>query len=413
MTTRRRAADRVRHALSLRAAVIGLLTGCEPSVDEREAMLRAPEDAWRILLTCECCALPLAARLRQHALLSALPTATQRRIAAAELAELQRVLAARSTLEALDHACASLGISLIVLKGGAIAAERRKQPLDLGDVDALVEERDAAALWARLDALGWRRSSGGPMREVPIRVDANHFEALVPPCEGLPLELHTGLDYQPHSDDDPSPRTRPLEGYQTLRRLVGDGAFVTTLRHSVVKHPHRRGHLRDLAMLAEALGECGGEIEGIERQLESDPMAPELMAMCAQARGMSAGQRTVDDPDTRRFVAWKYAAFAQPAGILGRLPGWAGLNYLPLERKPTRRSELARQFRYAVGPVPHTSPFAALGQRSADATRESTPVVGARSLSRVLRVAYRLTLLTTLVLASRDIRRRIEAMSRS
>jgi hypothetical protein len=36
-----------------------------------------------------------------------------------------------------------------------------------------------------------------------------------------------------------------------------------------------------------------------------------------------------------------------------------------------------------------------------------------RSVSRVLRVAYRLTLLTALVLASRDIRRRIEAMSRS
>lgn len=413
MKTRRRAAERVRHALSLRAAVIGLLAGSEPSVDEREAMLRAPEDAWRILLTCECCALPLAARLRQHALLSALPAATQRRIGAAELAELQRVIAARSTLEALDHACASLGIALIVLKGGAIAAERRKQPLDLGDVDALVEERDAAALWARLDALGWQRRSGGPMREAPLRVDANHFEALVPPCEGLPLELHTGLDYQPRADGIPSPRTRPLEGHQALHRLVGERAFVTTLRHSVVKHPHRRGHLRDLAMLAEALGECGGEADGIERQLESDPMAPELVAMCAQARAMAAGVRIVDDPDTRRFVTWKYAAFAHPAGILGRLPGWAGLNYLPLERTPTRRSEIARQLRYAVGPVPDTSPFASLGHRSADATGEVAPVVGVRSVSRVLRVAYRLTLLTALVLASRDIRRRIEAMSRS
>jgi len=133
--------------------------------------------------------------------------------------------------------------------------------------------------------------------------------------------------------------------------------------------------------------------------------------MCVQARAMAGGERIVDDPDTRRFVAWKYAAFAQPAGILGRLPGWAGLNYLPLERKRTRRAEIARQLRYAVGPVPHTSPFAALGQRSADATAEAAPVVGLRSVSRVLRVAYRLTLLTALVLASRDIRRRIEAMS--
>lgn len=411
--TRRRAAERVRHALSLRAAVIGLLADCAPSAEEREAVLRAPDDAWRILLTCECCALPLATRLRQHALLPALPAATQRRIAAAELAELQRVLAARSTLEALDHACATLGIAAIVLKGGAIAAERRKQPLDLGDVDALVEERDAAALWTRLDALGWRRRSGERMRAVPVRVDANHLEALVPPCEGLPLELHTRLDYQPRSDGDLPPQTRPLADHRALRRLIGDGAFVTVLRHSVVKHPHRRGHLRDLAMLAEALGECGGETDQIEPGLHPDPMAPELIAMCDQAHAMAAGRRIVDDPDTRRFVAWKYAAFAHPAGMLGRLPGWSGLNYLPLERAPTRRSEIARQLRYAVGPVPHTSPFAALGQRSVDATNEATPVVGARSLSRVLRVLYRLTLLALLLLASRDIRRRFESMSRS
>jgi hypothetical protein len=244
-------------------------------------------------------------------------------------------------------------------------------------------------------------------------VDANHLEALVPPCEGLPLELHTRLDYEPRSAGDPLRQTRPLEGYHALRRLVGDGALVTALRHSVVKHPHRRGHLRDLAVLAEALGERSGEIDPIERGLDPDPMAPELIAMCVQARAMAEGRRIVDDPDTRRFVAWKYAAFTQPAGILGHLPGWSGLNYLPLERAPTRRSELARQLRYAVGPVPHTSPFAELGQRSVDATNAQAPVVGARSLSRVLRVLYRVTLLALLVLASRDIRRRIESMSRS
>jgi hypothetical protein len=413
MTRRGAAVERVRRALALRAAMPGLLAGCEPSVEERDAIQRAPEDAWRVLLACECCALPIAARLRQCALLSSLSAAAQRRIAAAELSELQRVLAARSTLEALDRACATLGIVPVVLKGAAIAAERSRPPIDLGDVDALVEERDVARLWTQLDALGWRRASGGRMQATPVRADANHFEALVPPGEGLPLELHTRLDYQGAPEAEHPPRIRLLEGRQVLHRLVGPDAVVTALRHSVVKHPHRRGHLRDHVMLAQALAECDGQSDRIERAFDGDPMAPELIAMCAQARAVAASQRIVDDPHTLRFVAWKYAAFAQPAGLLGRLPGWSGLNYLPLEREPIRRAEAARQLRYAVGPVPSTSPFAALGQRSVDARQEPVQPASVRRLSRTLRVLYRLALLALLALTSRSIRRRISAMSHS
>ena len=108
-------------------------------------------------------------------------------------------------------------------------------------------------------------------------------------------------------------------------------------------------------------------------------------------------------------MSWKYSAFVEPTGGLGRLPGWSGLNYLPLERTPIRRSELARQLRYAVGPVPPTSPFAALG-RSADATNDAEQAPGARGLSRILRVTYRLGLLGLLLLTSGTIRRRFDAM---
>jgi hypothetical protein len=166
-------------------------------------------------------------------------------------------------------------------------------------------------------------------------------------------------------------------------------------------------------MLAQALAECDGQSDRIERAFDGDPMAPELIAMCAQARAVAASQRIVDDPHTLRFVAWKYAAFAQPAGLLGRLPGWSGLNYLPLEREPIRRAEAARQLRYAVGPVPSTSPFAALGQRPVDARQEPVQPASARRLSRTLRVLYRLALLALLALTSRSIRRRISAMSHS
>ena len=50
--------------------------------------------------------------------------------------------------------------------------------------------------------------------------------------------------------------TRALTGYQALRRPIGAAAVVLLLEHSVVQHPHRRGHLRDLALLTDALREC-------------------------------------------------------------------------------------------------------------------------------------------------------------
>ena len=406
-------AARVRHALALRTAVLGLFADGDPTVDERDAMQHAPEDAWHILLTCECCALPLAARLHAHRLFDTLPATTQRRISAAALAELQRVLAARSTLGALDLACATLDITPIVLKGGAIAGQHRNPPLDLGDVDALVGERDAARLWAHLRTLGWRRRSGDPMPPTPTHVDANHVEGLLPAAEGLPLELHTRLDYHPRPTEDVLSQTRPLEGHRMLRRLVGADAFVAALRHSVVKHPHRRGHLRDLVLLASALSECGEGFGRIDELLAADPMAPELMAMCAQARAMAEGRPIVDDPPTRRYVTWKYVTFVQPVGLLGRLPGWAGLNYLPLEREETRRAELGRQLRYALGPVPATSPFATFGQRGVDPTDDAGTARVRRGASRAMRALYRIGLLTLLVLTSRSTRRRIDFMSRS
>jgi hypothetical protein len=71
-----------------------------------------------------------------------------------------------------------------------------------------------------------------------------------------------------------------------------------------VKHPHRRGHLGDLVLLADALS-----------------VADDASASAAFD------------------VAWKYALFARGGGGVGPfLPGWSAHGYLALERVPLRRS---------------------------------------------------------------------------
>lgn len=403
-------ARRVSDALTLRKAALTLL-GSRPLSDEDcRIVTGASPDAWRILLTCECCALPLAARIRARGLLDTLSADVRDRIAAAELVEMQRVLAARALLDSLDNLGTDLGIAPIVLKGGALAAERDAAPLDLGDVDVLVDESVAGAVWNGFASLGWRLKTGGRMPRAAPRVDPNHFVPIVSPSTDFVLELHTRAEYGSGDERSTGHRSRPLRGRLSLRRLVGAAGFVTVLEHCVIKHPPRRGHLRDLVLLADSLAEANGEHEVIEGALVGQPMAPELRAMYAQVCALARGERVLDDDATTAFVSWKYAMFVHTRGLFGPfVPGWSGLSYLPLERHDIRRSALVWQLAYALGPVPASSPFASL---SGKGPGDRVPRLGGvRAVgARAARAVYRLGLLTTLVLTSSYIRRRVRAM---
>ena len=413
----RRSAEsqRVADALTLRRVVVSILGSRRVSEEDRRIVQQASPDAWRIVLTCECCATPLAARLRAGTTGANLPPPILAQIAAAERVEIQRVLAARAILDSLDDAGVDLGINLVILKGGALAAERDVTPLDLADVDALVDDDAAILLWNRLAGLGWRLKTGGPMPTPAPRVDPNHLVPIVPPSEGLSLELHTRAEYGSPTCESSGRPTRPLRGRRSLHRLDGVAGFVTVLEHCVIKHPPRRGHLRDLVLLADALAEAQGEHEAIEAALNRGPMAPELMAMYTQARALARGERVMDDEATKAFVSWKYAQFVRARGVIGPfLPGWSGLSYLPLERREVWKGALDWQLRYALGPVPANSPFAALAARAGGKDGPRARLNGVRlACARVARALYRLGMLATLVLTSRYIRRRIRQMSPS
>jgi hypothetical protein len=121
-----------------------------------------------------------------------------------------------------------------------------------------------------------------------------------------------------------------------------------------------------------------------------------------------------DDAATTAFVSWKYAQQLRLRGVVGPfLPGWPGLSYLPLERRDVERSALAWHLRYALGPVPESSPFATLaGTAGVDRQTVSLLRIGRSLAARTARVIYRLGLLATLVVTSGYIRRRIRNLSR-
>jgi len=411
MARRSAAVERVRHALSLRSAVLGVLAAREERVETWEALQRAPEDAWRILLTCDCCALPLAARLRSGGALAQLPAAIQALIAQRETAELQRVLAARRLLDELDRVSAELSIPFVVLKGGALAAESERAPLDLGDVDVLIPSDAAVDVWRALSDRSWRLKSGEAMPASPERSDVNHLPALVSPSGGFAVELHTSLDYGSRA---PAPRTlptRPLKDRRSLQRLIGPDGVVTALRHSVIKHPHRRGHLRDLLLLQDTLGEDAVKVEDVAREIASDRYAPELHDMLRQADALARGEEPNDTDATARFVAWKYATQINRRGLLGALiPGWTGVSYIPLERPEVRRPALAAQLRYAFGAVPPDSPFRATARDSGRGGLSSVAAASGSAVRRVLRTLYRTSLIVLLATLGSRIRHRIDEM---
>jgi hypothetical protein len=402
----------VKETLALRRALLPLFSRDGIDGAQLDAAAQRSLRSWDLFLTCDCCAIPLAARLRAGALLQRLPTDVQALIAQRETAELQRVLAARQSLKQVDRMSTELGIPFVVLKGGALVAEADRAPLDLGDVDVLISPDVALDVWRALLDGGWRLKSGGPMPAHPAQSDANHLPGLVSPTGGLAVELHTSMEYGAGAATVNAPPTRALKDFRSLFRLTGSFGVVTTLRHSVIKHPHRRGHLRDLLLLQDTLRESAENVGEIEREIESDRYARELQDMLQQAHALAAGEGVRDSGATARFVAWKYATCVHEQGVLGPLvPGWSGLNYLPLERPAVRRFAFRTQLRYAFAPVPVDSPFRpSAGRRS---TRDPLArLAGAAEGmgARALRALYRTTLLVLLATVGWRIRHRIDEM---
>ncbi|MDB4915164.1 MAG: hypothetical protein JWM95_2808 [Gemmatimonadetes bacterium] len=341
------AADRlVRETLRLRSAVLPVLARVELSPDEYHRLVTAPVRAWRLLLAAECCALPLGAQLRQAGLDEVLARDVRDTISGAELGETQRVLAARATLQVIDGIAHVTGIRLLILKGGARIASTHGGSFDVGDVDVLVPQPDATRFLNALTERGWVTDGD---------IDVDKGVKLEPRDGALKIDLHRSLHYAEELGDAVLASRRPLAGFRMLDRATGATTFISTLRHSVVEHRHRRGHLRDLMLLAAELGDGGDALLAEVRAMIGDTgYAPELREMLDQAQAIHAGAPVRDSAHLRTFVVNKYEYAMERTSMFVTLPGWT---IVALERPALRGAAYLELMRPGFAPLPHDSVF--------------------------------------------------------
>jgi len=302
------------------------------------ALRSIPPDAWTLFLAADCSALWLGRLLRERDLLRRLPPATRDVFLTAESVEMQRVLTARSMLRMLDDAARESGVRAVILKGGVAAVEPEWLPVDLGDVDVEVAAEDAERYWNALLARGWHCDS---RHEVSVAEMAAHdaFMAMYPPGVTMNVDFHQRAPW-PSSQEVVQDPLVPLHGFAALDRRRGASAVAALLRHAVIKHPHRRGHLRDVLLIAQYVRELADEERRtLVEHLGDDAYAPELGALYTQALDLAQGKAPRFGPETLRFVAAKYAMLIDGVHRQTQwFPAWRSVALVALERPPIRRS---------------------------------------------------------------------------
>lgn len=290
-------------ALRLRAWALPLLgggaPGPAPAVDA---------GAWRLFLRVDACAMPLRNALRAAGVEA---RGGEGELDRAAVTESQRVLSARAQVATVDALAAREGWRIAVLKGGVTL--QGSPPLDVGDLDLLVDPANAPALLAALQAAGY--AAYGEDHAAPGSRDHHYAPRWMP--RSVPVEVHFRIgEMDPRADLLGA--AVPLEGARALLRLAPGDHLRHLLLHTVVHHPHRRGRLRDLLLIAAAVREAGpGETEAASSSLSAHPFAPQLGETLDAALALAAGRVPADL--WRRASGAAYAAAASAwVGRLGR-----------------------------------------------------------------------------------------------
>jgi hypothetical protein len=247
----------------------------------------ASPGSWEAFLLIERCALPL--RLRGAA--SVVGSGAEASIVDRHgLRETQRVLSAGEQLAAIARLSRERGWKPVALKSARLAIGPPR--FDLYDMDLLLEGADGDALVATLRERGYRE----------VGATASTV-TLAPSRAGVPVDLHRALEPPP----DPSgfrDRAAPLEELAGVWRLAPADHLAHHLAHMTIRHPERRGRIRDLLILADGLSELSpGEREELPRRVARPAERTAVAATIAAAERIAAG-------------TWRRDPFADDAAAL-------------------------------------------------------------------------------------------------
>jgi hypothetical protein len=344
----RRAIDHAcRGALDLRDWALGLITedadGSDfpppPAVDAA---------AWQLFLAREGCA----------SMLPAGPAA----VGVLAVEEARRSLAARAQLGRIAELLVPAGIEAVVLKGGVAAASGGT--MELADVDLLVAPEHVREVATLLES----REGVAPVG-ADARVGGRGMTHLAPRVvEGsLPVEVHFALHHFPDVQEALG-RAVPLDGVSGLRRLAPPDHLLHLVVHIALQHPERRGRLRDLVLIRDAVRACTqAERTDVRTRLGDGAATAPVRALMAMAAELAVGGPVHDR--FRHTAAARYLLAARGRRghpTFARLVSSASIaltdgrgDYLRLLRSSADPGELASTFTW-VAALEHRWP--ALGR---------------------------------------------------
>lgn len=287
--------------LSLRPWALAVVAGAPAALPARP-----DPEAWRLFLRAERAAEPLRARLRAAEI--ALPAPLQAVLEEEATHELKRFLSVTAHVHRTARILREAGLPGVVLKGGAAAA-CGGAPLDVSDLDLLVPSAAAADFAGRLDTSGAYR----PRKADPHPTATGKWEMAQRVSEGqVQVEVHFAV---PHLGMDPWEGIRPTR-HAGLHRLSAEASVWHLLVHSAIHHPERRGQLRELLLLADALAECPDDARAsIEGRIAAHAHAGALAAVLAMAAGVAAGRVPQDRFVPVAAVRYALSVWRRPAAM--------------------------------------------------------------------------------------------------
>lgn len=261
-----------------------------------------PATAMRAVLDRERCALPLSGR---HG--SAVPPGVQEQA----LRDAQVTLIREAPLAELGALGLKRGFPVVALKSAAHATR-----VPSVDLDVLVPEERLAETLAHLEGLGYRSTRG--------YLDAIEIHNVHLPARGRPgeliVEVHFDVGDGVPVDDRMWSRLRHHPSHGGVFRLPAERHAWHVLWHSVVVHPHRRGQLGDLLLIAESLNELDpAGRTWLEEQMRAHPGAVPIGRALRMADALRIGGFPTDE--FRAVAAAHYRL--RTSRLLGHLPARA------------------------------------------------------------------------------------------